>query len=406
MEFRRRSNGCDSADADQAVNSSASREYLLDVSRLIWRVWRGAIATGIDRVCLEYLDHFGPRSQAVVQYKGRTFVLSPADSDRLFSILRDPGPSGRMAISTIAPLAWARARRTPPRRRMPYLNVGHTGLHDNALPAWIASNDVRAFYLVHDLIPITHPRFCRPDEEHKHELRMVNVLTSAAGIVTNSQATLAELAAFASERGLQCPPSKAIWIAGQRPLANVGSRRFERPHFVTIGTIEGRKNHLLLLKVWRRLAAEMGENAPILFVIGQRGWEADETFALLDASDLKPHIVELGQSSDAELAAITAGARALLMPSLAEGFGLPVIEALQLGTPVIAGDLAVYREIVGSIPTYIDQNDELAWDAAIRAFLTDGGERERQLRAIADYSAPDWPGHFVKLEAWLETMVR
>jgi hypothetical protein len=87
------------------VNSPHSREFLIDVTRLIWRVWRGAPATGIDRVCLEYLDHFASRSQAVVQFKGRTFVLSQADSDRLFSILRIRGRWRQAALAAMAPLA-------------------------------------------------------------------------------------------------------------------------------------------------------------------------------------------------------------------------------------------------------------------------------------------------------------
>jgi glycosyltransferase involved in cell wall biosynthesis len=382
-----------------------ARAFLLDASRLIWRAWRSVRPTGIDRVCLEYLDHFGSRSQAVVQFKGRTFVLSPSDSDRLFSILRDSRRPHRAALAAMAPLAWARARRKPPRRNMPYLNVGHTGLHDPALPEWVASNEVRAVYLIHDLIPITHPQFCRAGEPEKHRLRIENALRSAAAIIANSQSTLDELTAFASNRSVPMPPACAIWISGQRPLGDVPPRHFERPHFVTVGTIEGRKNHLLLLGIWRGLIAEMGNHAPILVIIGQRGWQADETFALLDgADDLKSHVVELGDADDRQVAALTAGARALLMPSFAEGFGLPVIEALQLGTPVVASDLAVYREVVASIPAYAEPADERAWETAIKALLAGGPERERQTRAITDYKAPAWSGHFAQLEQWLAAL--
>ena len=98
------------------------------------------------------------------------------------------------------------------------------------------------------------------------------------------------------------------------------------------------------------------------------------------------------------------GARALLMPSFAEGFGLPIIEALELGTPVIASDLPVYREIVGDIPTYLDPLDGPSWERAIRAFLQDGGEREHRVRAASGYRAPDWATHFDKVEGWLDTL--
>jgi glycosyltransferase involved in cell wall biosynthesis len=387
------------------VDRSDRPEFLLDISRLIWRAWRGALPTGIDRVCLEYLAHFGPRSLGVVQYKGRTFVLSREDSDALFSILLRPGTRNRTALAAAAPLAWARSSSRPPRANMLYLNVGHTGLHDPALPAWIAENGVRAVYLIHDLIPITHPQFCRPGEPEKHALRMENALRSAAGVIANSHATLDELRAFASSRSLALPKACAILISGQRALGKVRPRHLERPHFVTVGTIEGRKNHLLLLRIWRRLVTESEKTAPILVVIGQRGWQADEAFALLDrATDLKGHVVEHGDCSDVELAALVAGARALLMPSFAEGFGLPVIEALQLGTPVIAADLPVYGEIAGDIPTYLSPADEQGWEAAIRQFVHDCPDRERQKRAIETYTAPDWSSHFEKVESWLASL--
>src|SRR5207248_10247409 len=64
----------------------AQRSILIDVSRLIWRVWRGGLPTGIDRVCLAYVEHFRSRAQAVVQRKGRYYVLSDRHSDLLFEL--------------------------------------------------------------------------------------------------------------------------------------------------------------------------------------------------------------------------------------------------------------------------------------------------------------------------------
>lgn len=380
------------------------REFLLDVSRLVWRAWRGGLPTGIDRVCLEYVRQFGSRSQAVVQRKGAILVLSPEHSDRLFSLVLDERPR-RSAFVALGLTAWLGASRSAPRSGMIYLNVGHTGLDNPALPAWIARNRARAVYLVHDLIPLTHPEFCRAGEAGKHAARMENALSSAAGIVGNSQATLDELATFAVEHEKPMPETLVAWISGHRPPANVRPRTLERPHFITLGTIEGRKNHLLLLRIWERLVAEMGEAAPILLIVGQRGWEAESAIAMLDRlSTANGPVRELGRCRDDELAALLAGARALLMPSFAEGFGLPVIEALQLGTPVIASDLPVFREIAGDIPIYLDPLDRPGWEQAIRDFSTDSRERLRQLKAMADYRAPDWPAHFERVEGWLAAL--
>ena len=389
------------------TSARGPREFLLDVSRLVWRVWGDRLPTGIDRVCLEYAEHFGPRSQAVVQFKGSTFVFDPDDSDRLFSILlRGFGNRARLSLLLgLGPAAWLKARRAAPRRGMLYLNVGHTGLDRPELPAWVAQNELRAIHLIHDLIPITHPQFCRPGEMEKHERRMSNALTSASGIIGNSQATLDELSEFARVRALPMPPTVAALISGHRPSSNFVPSTLDKPYFVTLGTIEGRKNHILLLELWGRLVVDLGPGAPILLVIGQRGWQAEPAFAFLDDRDQWNGAVrEIAKADDQELASWIDGARALLMPSYAEGFGLPVIEALQAGTPVIASDLPVFREIAGDIPTYLDPSDGMAWESAVRDFCSITPEHDRQLARIPEFRAPTWPDHFRIVEEWLQTL--
>ena len=381
-----------------------SRDVLLDVSRLIWRLWRGRLPTGVDRVCLAYLDHFRPRSRAVVQRRGRHFVLDEKSSDRLFDLLCR-GPGGfRGRFLKLALTAFPRARREPEEKGMVYVNVGHTGLEEPSLGCWIADSKVLAIFLIHDLIPIVHPEYCRSGEQAKHERRMRNAVSSATGLIANSQATLRDVAAFAADRGLRMPPATVAPIAGPPIPKDVMPRTFGREHFVVVGTIEGRKNHELLLNIWQRLAASEPE-PPLLIVVGQRGWEADRAMAMLDdPSAFAGSVVELGRCSDDELASIVAGARALLMPSFAEGFGLPVAEALELGTPVIASDLPVFREIAGDIPTYLDASDGVAWEKAIKAFLQDGPERQRQLDRMPAYRAPNWATHFTIVDNWIETL--
>lgn len=378
---------------------------LIDVSRLIWRVWAGRLPTGIDRVCLAYVEHFGPRARAVVQRKGRFAVLTPADSQRLFALLAEGGPRFRRRLLALACGALPRALLGTPPSGALYLNIGHTGLDSADLPRWIARHDLRAVYLIHDLIPIRTPEFCRPGEAEKHGRRMVNALTSATGIIANSAATLDDLHAFATSRSLACPKGIAAWLAGDALPADVAPASTAHPYFVTIGTIEGRKNHILLLQLWQRLVAEMGAQAPHLVIVGQRGWEAAGALAILDrCRELDDVVRELGRCDDAELAELVKSARALLMPSFAEGFGMPVIEALQLGTPVIASDLAVFREIAADIPTYLPPFDAVGWERTIRAFCEPSPERERQIAAMQGYRGPDWPCHFAEVEAYLATL--
>jgi len=378
---------------------------LLDVSRLIWRRWKGRLPTGIDRVCLAYLRHFAPWAQAVVQHPWFRGILDPDASRRLFALLESPGTHFKSALV----LGGIRNFRRPSDRGngRAYLNVGHTGLNSPEFRRWVREADVKPIYLVHDLIPITHPEFCRAGESDKHRERMRTVLTTAAGLVGNSQATLDELERFGRSENLPSPPELAAWL-GVDPLPATNELAFPpRPTFVALGTIEARKNHLLLLDVWSRLIDRLGTGAPRLLIIGQRGWEAEQVFNRLDRDEkLRGHVVELNDCSDEGLSAHVSTARALLFPSRSEGYGLPLIEALSLGAPVIASDLPVFREIAGDIPTYLDPLDSNVWEAAIVEFSADNGARYAQLRRMKSFRLPDWDSHFEKVEGWLRTLWR
>jgi glycosyltransferase involved in cell wall biosynthesis len=387
---------------DRSDRTPAARPYLIDVSRLVWRFWTRRLPTGIDRVCLAYLDHYGERAQAVVQRRGRRLILSPRHSDRLFALLRRGRGASKAALVSLILAAIAAPQRAAANAF--YFNVGHTGLDEPSLPAWVAGNRLRAISLVHDLIPLTHPQYCRPGEGAKHDLRMANLLKSH-GVIANSQATLDELARFAAATGKPVPSSVVAWISGPETVRAVTPAPLATPYFVTLGTIEGRKNHLLLLQAWRRMIEQLGDGAPTLVIIGQRGWEADSVLALLDEPGaFGGKVVELNDCSDEEAAGWIAGARALLMPSHVEGFGLPLIEAIVLGAPIIASDLPVFREIAGEIPLFLDPGDPAVWEGAITRFVGDDPERQRQLALMNGYRAPSWKQHFAIVDRWLATL--
>ncbi len=381
------------------------RDLLLDVTRLVWRVWSGRLPTGIDRVCLAYLDHFGPRALAVVQRKEMRLVLSAKRSAELFALLRTGGPGFRRRLATLLTAAALSGRPRQSTRGWTYLNIGHTGLDSPGLARWLAQQAWKPVYLVHDLIPISHPEFCRPGESKRHRQRMRTVLGSAAGVIANSAATRDALIEFARREGRVAPPCEVAWLASPDEVDAAPVPAANRPTFVMIGTIEGRKNHLLLLHLWEKLSKELGAATPKLVLIGQRGWEADEVFALLDRSPrLKGYVRELGRCDDATMLGWLDQARALLMPSFIEGFGIPVIEALQRGVPVIASDLPVFREIAGDIPLYLDPLDGQGWEAAIRAYCGDAPDRVRQLAAMPGFHTPTWDDHFAKVDGWLTTL--
>ena len=378
---------------------------LLDVTRLIWRRWDGRRPTGVDRVCLAYLEHFADQAQAVVQHPRFRRIFDRRSSSELFQLLREPPESFRRALVGRA-LRRLGGRSCGSDGRL-YLNIGHTGLDSEGFRAWLRKSGVRPIYFVHDLIPITHPQFCRAGEAEIHRERMRTVLKTGSGVICNSRTTLDALTQFADEEALPVPPAVAAWLGCTALSASAPDLpAAERPTFVALGTIEGRKNHLLLLEIWSRLVARLGADAPRLLIIGQRGWQAEGVFEILDRDEtLHGHVFELGNCSDQELARHLLTSRAALFPSNAEGFGLPLVEALSIGVPVIASDLPAFHEIGQGVPLLISPADAGAWEAAILDYARpESAARAAQLERIQSFRRFDWAMHFRIVEQWLTSL--
>jgi glycosyltransferase involved in cell wall biosynthesis len=376
-------------------------KILIDVTRLVSRFMNGRLPTGVDRVGLAYVQHYGQQAQAVVRWAGRLWVMPRAQSAYLFAWLARP-VAPRSAVWMIAQGIVLGGWRQNVTGNI-FLNTGHTGLHEDAYVAMLRKLGVRPVFVVHDLIPITHPEYCRVGEDVKHQRRMQHVLTLGYGVIANSQATLNDLRQFAAQTQLPVPPAVVGLLAPGPAHCVASSRPVNEPYFVVLSTIEPRKNHILLLQIWRRLVEQYGEHTPRLLVIGQRGWECENVVDLLErCAVLKDFVIELADCSDEALVNYLYHAQALLFPSFAEGYGMPLVEALALGVPVIASDLPVFHEIAADIPEYIDPLDGLRWAEWIMDYAHPGSVlRAAQLQRISHFKTPNWGEHFVKADGLL-----
>jgi len=384
----------------------SDRPFLLDVTRLIARSWTRRLSTGIDRVCYAYLRHFAARAHAVVQHRGVFRILPQRQSDTLFEMLRDTDTHFRSRMLRFAPGAFASGTSQVDGDGRVYINVSHTDFDLDSHVRWTERCRLRSTYLIHDLIPITDPQFCRRHAVKRHHGRVVNALRTASGIMVTSSSTAVELEDFARSQRLPMPPTLTAALAGASLNGAMAARRaLDTPYFLCVGTIEPRKNHLMLLQIWRQMVERMGRNTPKLVIVGQWGAQSQPVRDMLrTCTTLGDHVTLHTRCSDRELTAWIAGARAVLMPTLAEGFGLPMVEALKLGVPVIASDLPCFREFGQGIPTLVAPLDLSAWERTIVSFLEHAPEHKRQLDAIGAFQAPTWENHFSDVEAWFQKL--
>ncbi len=371
--------------------------HVLDVTRLLSRVWRGYPATGIDRVGLAYVTRYAGEARALVRLGPYWAVLNGEDSATLLTALagwRRPN-IGWIFCALIRSLAASAATTSW------LLNVMHSGTESPTYSHRAKARGLTPCYLLHDLIPLTHPEHCRDGEDRRHVERLRTMVCSGALLITNSRDTAAQLADYAGTQQWSLPPLLTAPL-GVTALPTPTRRPHRRPYFLVLATIESRKNHALLLDVWMALIEQHPESATMLVVIGRRGWSASAVLDRLDHCPiLKPHLQVVHDCDDVDLANWIAHAEALLYPSFVEGWGLPVAEALSFGVPVLASDLPVFREVAGAVPEYLSATDAGAWLAAVQDYASGSARRAAQLRRLQTWRAASWEEHFRLVDAAL-----
>ena len=210
--------------------------------------------------------------------------------------------------------------------------------------------------IVHDLVPVHHPEWCTPRTISMHTRKYENAARTCDVIFTNSRYTADDVVAtldVAPERVVVVLPGLRDGLAPDGPRADLG-----RPYVLGLGTREPRKNLGALVEAWRRLDGDLG-----LALAGGEGWGAVEHRP-------EPGLTLLGYVEDAEVPRLLRGAEVFVFPSLFEGFGLPVVEAMACGTPVVASTHPSLDEACGDAAVRVDPRDPDAVADGIREAVT------------------------------------
>lgn len=231
---------------------------------------------------------------------------------------------------------------------------------------------------IHDVLIWRHPEFFPRVDRPPFLTGFLHVAALSSTIITSSRYVAAEVRAFCDAFGILSPPVQIIGMANA-PLAaapqagsKVARQLAERTFVLCVGTIEIRKNHILLLHVWDQLHAARGATAPILVFAGKRGWMVDDLFdAIASRSWCRTHLVELGSVDEATLAWLYANCRFTVFPSMAEGWGLPIGESLGVGVPCAAAGTTALPEAGGDLVVYFDPTSAASALSAVEQLLDD-----------------------------------
>lgn len=162
-------------------------------------------------------------------------------------------------------------------------------------------------------------------------------------------------------------------------LAMQAQLGLKRPYFITVGTVEPRKDHLTLLRAFSELHRAHPDVS--LVIVGRKGWLSDPIMkAINDASETMP-VRHLQGINDDLLPALYAGSLGLIYPSQYEGFGLPLVEAMACGTPVIASSTPVHVEVAEEAALYASVSDATKLAAHMHELATDEQTRQDLIQA-------------------------
>ena len=261
----------------------------------------------------------------------------------------------------------SRCWRSMPASAWFFLRSGQLASHDNLDVFWGCANflplnlpsRIKTVLTVYDLVFKLFPQTMGIKHRLAYQLFFRRALHSADRRVTISQGTATRLMQHFGA------PTDAVVRPAVRPqfhtpppqLVEQTRAHFGLPcrYFLSVSTLEPRKNLTAVLQAMVNLVHTGITAAPCLVLVGQRGWRNQALESMLDKSrQAGVQVIELGYVPDADLPALYAGAQAVLMPSLYEGFGMPILEALQCGARVLTSDTPETREAGGRHAIYVE----------------------------------------------------
>lgn len=258
---------------------------------------------------------------------------------------------------------------------------------------------VKVVTCCYDLIPVLYPQYCVNDVASLFTSYFLEVADGSDLILCISKQSERDLNEMLRLTGGARPPTHVFPLGDNVPLASTGEISpsvkaiCQEPFILFVSTIERRKNHEVLYRAYHLLCSQ-GKRAdlPKLVFVGMQGWGVSELMKDIELDPLiHGLIVRLNHVTDTELRTLYEAARFCVFPSLYEGWGLPVGEALSLGKAVICSDRGSLPEVGGDSVRYVSPWDPQAWADEIYRMATDADFRSSlEAKVRRDYQTRKW----------------
>ena len=222
------------------------------------------------------------------------------------------------------------------------------------------------FAFIHDLIPIRYSKYHTLSNGFTNYIHCA--LKSYTAFICNSKTTAEDVISYFKEQNFHRDNPLNIYYChlGFEIENKVGDVRLQLKDFVSksttflmVGTVEARKNHITVLRAFKNIIEQHSENNIQLLIIGRADWLIEEVNEFLSQNQhLKEKMLWLQDASDSELHWAYQNTEALILASLAEGFGLPIVEAAHFKLPVICSDIPIFHEVAGDNAVFFDPHDD------------------------------------------------
>lgn len=259
------------------------------------------------------------------------------------------------------------------------------GLYSHCVPLrWLAEERTKHGFKIasicYDLIRVRHPEWNPRDmAADVFAANTVDLLDASDAIFCISDYVRDDLLKFANEIGRKVPMLSRIQLGADlqdNPDQPTTIARSKKRFALMVGTVEPRKNHELLLRVWERFSSDREFDLDLI-IVGKQGYQAEANGSEIRSAVRRNKSIRwFEDASDAELMVFYQDACVLLCPSLNEGWGLPVTEALGIGCPVISSNRGALPEAGKGISILLDPMDDRSWEREIRRVAL--GELQRQ----------------------------